>query len=61
MKREKKRDIEVRLRLHELLDRMLDSGEECSVLSVANMLDDFKIERTDYRLSVKLLKRTCEE
>ena len=61
MKRETIRDIEVRFKLHELLDRMLDSGEECCVLSIAKMLDGCKIERTDYRLSVKILKRTCEE
>lgn len=60
MKRETKRDIEVRFKLHELLDRMLDSGEECCVLSIDYMLDDFKIERTDYRITLKCLKRTCE-
>lgn len=60
MKRETKRDIEVRFKLHELLDRMLDSGEECCVLSVATMLDDYNVERKDYRLSLKLLKSTVE-
>lgn len=61
MKKETKRDIEVRFRLHELLDRMLDSGEECCVLCIARMLDGCKIERTEYRLSLKLLKSTVEQ
>ena len=60
MKKETKREVEIRLNLHELLDRMLDSGEECCVLSVATMLDDLNVERKDYRLSLKLLKSTVE-